>query len=141
MTKKVKELTEIQKKALKTRITLDFPIALGKTVFVLRGTDDQVLDNGIILPESSDTIKMRGTVMAVGPDVTAQFIDHEGIIRPLRPMDKVLFNSYANLSVNHKSNSYVLMSEIDIYAVLPEGVVLANDKPKSRKGVKTNWEG
>ncbi len=134
-------IEENKKLALESRITFDFPIARGKSVIVLRGNEDLLIEGGIILPESSDDVKMRGTVMSVGPDVQEIFIDHTGVARPLRPKDRVLFNSYANLNIIHKSNNYLVMSELDIYAVLPKGVALANEKHKSRKGVKINWEG
>lgn len=140
--KRTMKKEEFEKEALKTRIALDFPIALAKSVIVLRGSDDEEITvGGLHIPESSDDLKMRGRVMAVGPDVNMEFVDHNGVKRGLRPMDRILFNSYANLNIMHKSNSYVVLSELDVYAVLPEKTKMVTEKLPSRKGKKVNWEG
>ena len=135
------EVNTQELEALKTRIALDFPIARGKTVIILRGIEEELVEGGLIIPETSDAMKMRGTVMAVGPDVAEKFIDYKGVSRSLMPRDRVIFNSYANLNIIHRSISYVVMSELDVYCVIPENTVMSNDKHKNRKGIKTNWEG
>jgi len=139
----IKEKTEKEKTeelVLKSRISLDFPIAKGKSVIILRGTDEEISSNGIIIPESTTDQRMRGVIVSVGSQVCDEFIDHNGVTRILMPKDKVLFNAYANLNIIHKGISYVVISELDVYAVLPENVVVGTERHKSRKNVKVNWE-
>lgn len=128
--------TENKVPAPPDRIAMDFPIALAKSIIVLRGTDEAEVSGGIIIPESSDALKMRGTIMAVGPECQSEFIDLKGVKRKLSPWDKVIFNSYANLNILHKNVSYVILSELDVYAVLPDNTPTMVETKKSRKGIK-----
>lgn len=131
---------EKMKAILETRIEANFIAAIGTTVTILRTSEEETTKGGIILTEGNDGAKSRGTVMAVGGDVNRKFIDFRGELRSLRPGDKVLINSYGNLTTTFNSISYVNIDQLDVKAVLPEGTTVMLEKHADRKGKLQDWE-
>lgn len=87
-----------------------FPICRHKSVFVQReNRSEQMLKSGIVLPETVKTIVPIGRVMAVGPAVT-----------DLKPGMRVIYNFYANSVILHEGVDYMNLSDIDVFAVLPD---------------------
>jgi chaperonin GroES len=120
----------------KDRHSLDFPIALGSTAICAPFQEDVKTASGIIIPETAESAVNHAIVMAVGAECKREFLDFNGQQRKLQVGDKVIHNTYANLTIIHKQHSYLVLNELDIYAVIPDGSVVTNKKILSRN--KTN---
>lgn len=119
----------------KTRVSQDFPIALGATVICLSAVEEQKTAGGIIIPETSEQMTNTAIVQSVGV-LNREFVDTEGNKRKLQVGDRIIHNTYANLIIMHKSTPYLVLSELDIYGVIPPDTIMGTKKFSSRK--KTN---
>jgi len=118
---------------VKDRINVSFPIALGQTIICSSFSEDLTTAGGIIIPETAESKLNHAIVMAVGAECKRKFVDFNGKERPLMPGDKIIHNTYANLTIMFESNSYLVLSEHEIYAVIPDGAKVGTKEIASRK--------
>ena len=116
----------------KTRVSQDFPIALGATVICLSAVEEQKTASGLIIPETSEQMTNTAIVQSVGV-LNREFVDTEGNKRKLQVGDRIIHNTYANLIIIHKTVPYLVLSELDIYAVIPSDAIMGNKKFARKK--------
>ena len=89
---------------------------LGDRIIVRRIVATKSTVSGIILPESNADKPDQATVLAVGTG--KEFVD--GTSRPLRVSigETVLFNPHAGQSVKVDGESYLILREDEIFAVI-----------------------
>ena len=85
------------------------PIARGGTVYI-KAIDrtEQALASGIMIPTTSRTYQPEGYIYAVGPKVN-----------DLQPGMRVIYNMYANSIVYSEGVEYLMISEIDVFGIMP----------------------
>lgn len=73
---------------------------------------------GIVIPDKSAEKSNRGEVLAVGDGA---LLDN-GELRPLavKVGDRVLFGQYAGTEITHNGETYLIVRETDILAVIEE---------------------
>lgn len=88
---------------------------LGDRVVVQPKPVEEKTQGGILLPSKSDEKVLEGIVMAVGPgrlsDAKRQDIE-------IKVGEVVIFNQYAGTEVKHEGESYTVLREDDILAVV-----------------------
>ena len=91
-------------------------IPLGDRVVVEREESEQRTSGGILLPDSAKDKPARGTVVSVGEGKC----DSKGVRHPLqvKPVDRVVFTSYAGEAFKIGDDELLLMREDDILAIL-----------------------
>ena len=85
-------------------------------VVVQRDESEEVTTGGIVLPDSAKDAPARGTVVSVGDGIVLA----DGTRTPLQVQigDRVIFSSYAGEEIAVDDDSYLLMRESDILAVI-----------------------
>lgn len=134
----------------------DFPIPGGNSILVLKETEEKKTKAGIILTDLNPDVnqgvqhKFTGIVMAVGCDCKRKFrkpsdesiqsIDGnfpKYIDSILEVGDRIIYNSYANMTINHEGQAYLLMQDIDAYCLLPSKETLTSSMAQ-KKGQRPN---
>ena len=72
----------------------------------------------IVLPDSAKEIPARGTVLAVGPGRMNADGTRSGV--GLKPGQTVLFAKYAGDDVEHDGETYTMLREPDVMAIIDE---------------------
>lgn len=121
-----------------------FPIPGGNSILLLKDTDEKKTKSGIILTDVSADInkgvehKFTGIVVAVGHDCKRMFYDplDRLVGRTLVVGDRVIYNSYANMTIIHEGVSYLIMGDIDAYCLLPsaETITTSQEQKKGQRG-------
>jgi chaperonin GroES len=103
--------TKTKSKSTKTDVT-----PLGDRVLVRRTAAEETTKGGIILPDSAKEKPAEGTIIAVG----AGRLDEHGSRLPLtvKVKDRVLFSSYAGSEIKLDGETYLILSEDEILAVI-----------------------
>ncbi len=66
---------------------------------------------GLIIPETAKEKPLAGTVVAAGPGT-------EDVKMEVKAGDKVLYGKYAGTEITHDGDTYLMMKQNDIFAVL-----------------------
>lgn len=124
----------------KTIIDPTFPIPGDVQILVEKINGEQKTESGIIIAEQTANANAQqlaftpiGIVTAVGCACKRLFAG-----KPLQFGDRIYFNRYANLTLTHKGKSYLLMSEIDAYCLIPSEetvVTTLAQKPQQRPNI------
>jgi chaperonin GroES len=88
-------------------------------IIVRTDEPEKVTKGGIHLVTSGKEAQRRGEVLAVGPGIYSQagtFIE-----TTLKPGDRVIFGSYAGTEIKIEGETYRVMREGDVAAVIEEG--------------------
>jgi len=89
---------------------------LADRVVVLPEPKEEKSASGIIIPDSAQTEKpAKGTVVAVGP---GRYDDGDLLPMSVRVGDKILFSKYGFDEVKVDGDTYLILSESNILAVL-----------------------
>jgi len=101
-------------------------IARGKTVYIKKENRETVLKNsGIIIQNSGQSAVLPvGRVYGVGP-----------LVPDLKPGMRVYYNFYANTVVFHDGVEYLMISELDVFGVLPDEAVVM-EQTVSKEGLR-----
>jgi len=85
-------------------------------VLVKRLDGEEKTKGGIIIPDTAQEQSQEGEVVAVGNGL----IGEDGKVRKpdVKPGDNVLFSKYGGTDINIEGDSYVVMKEEDILAVI-----------------------
>lgn len=91
-------------------------IPLHDRILVKRLEQEDTTKGGIIIPDTAKEKPMKGSIIAVGPGKT----NESGKITPisLKAGDTVLFNKYAGNEIKLDDETYSVMREDDILAVI-----------------------
>lgn len=114
MENKAKEFYENFTPPMGFKVPDSFPIMRGKSVILKKeNLSGQMTKAGIVIPDTARTgNQFVGRVYSIGPNVDG-----------LKPGMRVIFNAFANQVIYHEQIEYMFMSDIDIYAILPEGTM------------------
>jgi len=71
---------------------------------------------GIIIPDTAKEKPVEGKIVAAGPGRT----DENGKVIPMNVKvgDKVLYSKYGGTELKYEGESYLIMSEMDILAII-----------------------
>lgn len=89
---------------------------LGDKIVVKRLEAAEVTKGGIVLPDSAKEKPKEGKIIAVGPGKICD--DGKRGAMQLKKGDRVLFTSYAGTEVKYDGETYLIMSEDDVLAVV-----------------------
>lgn len=91
-------------------------IPLRDKVLIEPSKAEEKTAGGIVLPDTAKEKPKQGTVLAVG---SGKPLD-DGTIRPLRVKkgDKVLYGGFSGTEIKSGTETYLIMSEDDILAIL-----------------------
>lgn len=103
--------TKTKKAAKKTSLT-----PLGDNVLLQRVEAESTTAGGIVLPESAKEKPQEGVVIAAGDGR----LNDEGERTPLQVSkgDRVIFSSYAGTEVSHGGETYLIVREDEILAIV-----------------------
>lgn len=94
-----------------------------KSVFIQKMSEAQTSSQGIIIPETVERSNPIGKVIAKGKDTDDDY----------NVGDTVIYNPYANLEINYKGESVLMMHDVDVYAVIPPDTIMLINKNKRAK--------
>lgn len=87
-------------------------------IVVKRLEAEEKTKGGIILPDSAKEKPQQGVVIAVGK---GKVLDNGTLREPqVKKKDKVIFNSYAGTEVKVGTETYLILSESEILAVIED---------------------
>ncbi|MBI4243704.1 MAG: co-chaperone GroES [Planctomycetes bacterium] len=87
-------------------------------VVVKRVDPEEKTKGGIILPDTAKDKPQEGIVMAVG---SGKILDNNKIREPeVKKNDRVVFNSYAGTEIKLGTDTYLVLSESEIIAVIED---------------------
>lgn len=89
---------------------------LGDRVLIQRVEAEEKTAGGILLPESAKEKPKEGIVIAIGDGKTLD--SGEKTKFAVSKGDRVLFTSYAGTEVKHEGETYLVMREDDILAIV-----------------------
>jgi chaperonin GroES len=89
---------------------------LGDRVLIQRVEAEEKTAGGILLPESAKEKPKEGIVIAIGDGKTLD--SGEKTKFAVGKRDRVLFTSYAGTEVKHDGETYIVMREDDILAIV-----------------------
>ena len=91
---------------------------LGDRVLLEPLEGEEQTKSGIILPDSAKEKPQEGMILAVGP---GRLLDTGERIPPeVKEGDKVMFQKYAGTEVKINDDTYLILSEKDILAIVEE---------------------
>lgn len=91
-------------------------VPLGDRVVLKRAEAEEKTAGGIVLPDSAQGKPQQGEVVAVGDGHTND--KGERVPLTVKEGDKVIFSSYAGDEISLGDESYLLLRESDIHAVV-----------------------
>jgi chaperonin GroES len=89
---------------------------LADRVIVKPSEAEEKTKGGIILPDTAKEKPIEGTLVAIGPGKVAE----DGkIVKPeVKVGDKVLYGKYSGTEVTVEGETYLIMRESDIFAII-----------------------
>ena len=85
-------------------------------VIVKRVEEKEVVQGGIIIPDSAKEKPMEGEVIAAGPGKIME--DGKRAAMDVKAGDRILFGKYSGTEIKIDSKEYVIMREDEILAVI-----------------------
>lgn len=87
--------------------------ALSDVVIVIRDSNEQLSSGGIILPDTSKAPQCTGIVVSKG----------DGCKKKFEVGDRVKFRHYADKNLSDNGSNFLEMTDFDIIAIIPKGVL------------------
>ena len=84
---------------------------LADRVLIKPDAAEEKTAGGLIIPETAKEKPLVGTVVAAGPGT-------EEIKMEVKAGDKVLYGKYAGTEITHEGETYLMMRQNDLFAVL-----------------------
>lgn len=84
---------------------------LADRVLVSPDAAEEKTAGGLIIPDTAKEKPLAGTVVAHGPGT-------EDVKMEVKAGDKVLYGKYAGTEITHDGETYLMMKQSDIFAVL-----------------------
>ncbi len=76
---------------------------------------EEKTQGGIYIPTKSDEKVCQGSVIAVGP---GRYVDGKRQAIELKPGNIIVFNQYAATEVKHEGETYLVLREDDVMAII-----------------------
>jgi chaperonin GroES len=89
---------------------------LADRVIVKPSEAEEKTKGGIILPDTAKEKPIEGTLVAVGPGKIAE--DGKTVKLEVKVGDKVLYGKYSGTEVTVEGETYLIMRESDIFAII-----------------------
>ena len=84
---------------------------------IVKTQEEKVTASGIVIPDTAEKDRpQQGTVVAVGVDYSGE----KERVLPVVVGDKVLFGKYSGSEVEYSGESYLILKEEDVLAVIAE---------------------
>ena len=93
-------------------------IARGKTVYIRKESGNRMVGKIEIATSGQSAVLPVGRIYGVGP-----------LVPDLKPGMRVYFNFYANTIVYHEGVEYYMISELDVFGVLPAKALVLQSSP------------
>ena len=84
---------------------------LADRVLVKPDPAEEKTAGGLIIPDTAKEKPLAGTVVAAGAGT-------EEVKMEVKPGDKVLYGKYAGTEITHDGETYLMMKQSDIFAIL-----------------------
>ncbi len=84
---------------------------LADRVLVKADPAEEKTAGGLFIPETAKEKPLAGTVVAAGPGT-------EEVKMEVKPGDKVLYGKYAGTEITHDGETYLMMKQSDIFAII-----------------------
>jgi chaperonin GroES len=84
---------------------------LADRVLVKPDAAEEKTAGGLIIPETAKEKPLAGTVVAAGPGT-------EDVKMEVKAGDKVLYGKYAGTEITHDGETYLMMKQSDIFAII-----------------------
>ncbi len=84
---------------------------LADRVLIRPDAAEEKTAGGLIIPETAKEKPLVGTVVAAGPGT-------EDIKMEVKAGDKVLYGKYAGTEITHEGETYLMMRQNDLFAIL-----------------------
>ncbi len=84
-------------------------------VVILPDKPQEILDSGIILPQTNDEKSCIGKVVKVGD---GQMFDGKKVEMQVKENDKVLYSKFAGASFKFKDATYLIIRQADILSII-----------------------
>ena len=92
---------------------------LADRVVIRAAQAEEKTKGGIIVPDTAKDKPVRGEIMAAGPGKTTE--DGKRVPLELKVGDHVLYGKYSGTEVTIDSEDYLIMREVDVFAILSNG--------------------
>ncbi len=84
---------------------------LADRVLIKPNPAEEKTAGGLFIPETAKEKPLAGTVVAAGPGT-------EEIKMEVKAGDKVLYGKYAGTEITHEGDTYIIMKQSDIFAII-----------------------
>ncbi len=84
---------------------------LADRVLVKPDPAEEKTAGGLIIPDTAKENPLAGTVVAAGPGT-------EDVKMEVKAGDKVLYGKYAGTEITHDGETYLMMKQSDIFAII-----------------------
>jgi chaperonin GroES len=84
---------------------------LADRVLVKPDPAEEKTAGGLIIPDTAKEKPLAGTVVAAGPGT-------KEVAMEVKAGDKVLYGKYAGTEITHEGETYLMMKQSDLFAVL-----------------------
>jgi chaperonin GroES len=84
---------------------------LADRVLVKPDAAEEKTAGGLIIPDTAKEKPLAGTVVAAGPGT-------EEVKMEVKKGDKVLYGKYAGTEITHDGETYLMMKQSDIFAII-----------------------
>ena len=84
---------------------------LADRVLVMPDPAEEKTAGGLIIPDTAKEKPLAGTVVAAGPGT-------EEVKMEVKKGDKVLYGKYAGTEITHDGETYLMMKQNDIFAII-----------------------
>lgn len=92
---------------------------LADRVVIKPAQAEEKTKGGIIVPDTAKDKPVRGEIMAAGPGKTTE--DGKRVPLEVKVGDHVLYGKYSGTEVTIDGEDYLIMREVDVFAVLTNG--------------------
>ncbi|MCH3987725.1 MAG: co-chaperone GroES [Lachnospiraceae bacterium] len=88
---------------------------LGDRVVIKAIMEEETTKSGIVLPGQAKEKPQQAVVVAVGP---GGVVDGKEVKMEVKPGDKIIYSKYAGTEVKLEDESYIIVKQSDILAII-----------------------
>lgn len=91
---------------------------LGDKIVIKTANEDEISKGGIYIPEAARERSQKGVVVAVGTGIPLKNGKKQGL--QVKVEDTILFGRYAGLDIKIEGDTYKILREDEVIAILEE---------------------